>query len=343
MQTQKNLYNVKINATDSVGEKQVTELFNEKFQQERSGYQTKYRVVDGAIYKADDLKIALQKINESKLTVDKSIFLANTVRGVYETIHSICRIIDQNKVDGLTKHSLPSHITKKATQPYFEYFDDNVMPLLEYIKVVMRDCQNDSTFDDCVRIVVILSLAIEDIQFIDSSRFSKDPKDRPFRYTLGNHYNFVIISKDEVEELEKQEIEEQPKKEEVELEMEVVKEDAGLNNNSTSQTENDTIKKFEENIRFLVVNINDLTKQKDLCDKAKNSVKVDLIDENDKDNPLVSILKKNIDEAVNKSVQKLKNIAKEGIDSINEHFAKLYADLDALKKEFEEKAKDFAD
>ena len=183
----KNLYDFEFVFTDSKRAGDAQKTYDEIFRMERNGYQTKYRVVDGAIYKADDLKLELQRIESSVSDKNRLGRVETVLKSLYQRIYDICELIDMDKEDSVTVHKLPKSKGDAKISSIGSFTEDYIMPLLDYYKGVIKDSKNNVSFDDCVRIVSLIEMVTNDITAV-----SKDKK----RPAFAIDYDIKVVGEE---------------------------------------------------------------------------------------------------------------------------------------------------
>lgn len=187
----KNLYDFEFVFTDSKRAGDAQKTYDEIFRMERNGYQTKYRVVDGAIYKADDLKLELQRIESSVSDKNRLGRIETILKSLYQRIYDICELIDMDKEDSVTVHKLPKSKGDAKISSIGGFTEDYIMPLLDYYKGVIKDSKNNVSFDDCVRIVSLIEMVTNDITAV-----SKDKK----RPAFAIDYDIKVVGEEKTEQ-----------------------------------------------------------------------------------------------------------------------------------------------
>ena len=207
MQTQKNLYNVVVDAVNDDIRAAAAEAFMEQFSTNRSGgFTTKYRAIDGAIYKADDIKLALKKAEDMEAQ-DIRGYIEDMLLNLYAVTYGICELFNANKSDEMTVHEIPKKAVVRNIPLLDEFVPEKIVPLLEFAKAVLKDSKNSVCFDDCISIVTIFDVALENLNDAIKSGNSKKYGHCPL---LGCNFFFRIESaseakKDEAEVSEKAE------------------------------------------------------------------------------------------------------------------------------------------
>ncbi len=202
MQAQKKLYIINIDAVNKDIKKAVLDAYTEQFQISRSDYSTKYRAVDGILYKADDVKILLKKVEETVYDSDIRSLIQEMLLNLYAALYDICVRIDENKTDEITVHSLPKKFTSRSIPLFDEFIPEKVVPLIDYIKGVLKDSKNNVTFDNIIDIVTMFITTLENIDMVIKPDFDKSAESVP---VLGSNFTFMVSDEASEEEEEKKE------------------------------------------------------------------------------------------------------------------------------------------
>ena len=213
MQSQKNLYNVVFDAVNDGVWSAISAEYSEQFQNNRSGFTTKYRAIDGAIYKSDDIKQALKNAEESASGFDKLDDIQTMLLNLYAAVYDICDAINDNKVDETTVHTLPAKENISHITLFDEFIPEKIIPLLEFVKGVLKDSRNNISFDDCINLVTIFEKTLDSINTVLKPGYKKDSGNTP---VLGGNYLFKITSGQNADE----EVKEEKKEEKTEAEKE---------------------------------------------------------------------------------------------------------------------------
>ncbi len=186
---QKNLYNVVFDAVNDGVWSAVSEGYSEQFQNNRSGFTTKYRAIDGAIYKSDDIKQILKTAEDSANGFDKLDDIQDILLNLYSVTYDICKTFDENKTDEVTVHTIPTKDNSNRITLFEEFIPEKIIPLLEYIKGVLKDSKNNISFDDCINVVTIYERALDSINTVMKPGYKKNATNEP---VLGGNYLFKI-------------------------------------------------------------------------------------------------------------------------------------------------------
>lgn len=168
METTTNLFTLKAVPQNDNDIDDIYLLLEELYKKNRKNFNSKIKSIDGTIHRAEEIN---ESLDQAFPFFDSSIVatdIAYALAVLYDSTYNICVIIDKDK-KGSGTLNLPERIEYKDikdlrnkigvryTSPSV-FIKEDVLNLLEFVKTVINDFDNNISQDDCININNIMNL-----------------------------------------------------------------------------------------------------------------------------------------------------------------------------------------